>query len=200
MQFGDPASFMEPFVYRNDVVSVVQQQVSLASDRDVNVPRNLLCSSLLHNLLDHSVNSKWFVSVRQSIKQRAMALSEPKFSATRMNQICQELPWDLFTYILKRRLQPWNGLLCHYQVQNVLLNFMIELRHLLIDSNWTTVWLLDIGCKDVLEDIKSADQSGYCDSRPVRTTSEVIALKHFVPPRTISKASKEKLRVLHKSL
>lgn len=79
----------------------------------------------------------------------------------------------------------------------LLLNFPDLFTGNIIYSGHKLLCFLFLAYEDILNDIRSADQSGNCESRPVRTALEVVTLTYFVPQTNISKRRKERQRVIH---
>lgn len=64
---------MQPSLYRKDVVSVLQRQEFLDSDKDVSVTPKVLWAGILHHLSSYLVDSVFFLVVQKYVTLSAVA-------------------------------------------------------------------------------------------------------------------------------
>lgn len=149
---------MQPVFYRKDVVSVFQKRVSLASDTDIIVLSRELCGCVLYKLSDHPVNSKWFPSVQQSLKVKAMRLSNVKvFSNDNEPNGPRSTVGLAQKYSDKTAMTMNLGVFVMFSFHVVLQSFRAAFRCHLIDSSHSRVVSLPFCYKEFLNGTERAD-------------------------------------------
>lgn len=119
-----------PFIYNRDVGSLFKKQASLAPNKYITVPSELLWDNALIKISDHPVNFEHNLSFI-SLWGDSYGRKEFQSCQTIKNQTGKEVLWNFFRYIRTQLLQPWRGgIFVMYPFHFMVLHFIAEVcRH-----------------------------------------------------------------------
>lgn len=174
-------------LYMRDVFNIFQNWVLLATEIYIIFSAKELCSHVFNQISDHPLNFKGLPSLQEYMKRCLMSSG------------CAKALWNdnksmgltrAVKFVLKCEKKLTTGMKWGasviYGVLALLLNFMPEVIHYLVDSSHI-LWILPVSYGDVRNDIESTDQSWTFENGLVRAEREGMLLEDVVPQMTVEK-------------
>lgn len=152
-------------------------EVSLISDKDIVVSVKILSSSVPHQPLYHPLNFRRLHSVQNCMQLRATSSRSAKAFCNENKSNILSIGMRLGQIYTDISVKPLKcGSFVLYPIHTSSVNFMPKFGLRFPDSGRTLVGFLAVQYEDVMDNIKSADLSGNCNSRSGRTAYQMILL------------------------